>query len=238
MSAIQPMTYLDLVRRLRQEGRSTGVSTTPTTVEGTLTGDTRDWADWIAESWHRIQMAKQGWRWMYDDVEIAINTTDRDYDLTDAFPVQADRDRFSYWKWGGCKYKVTSEGLAGERPVPHLLWENHVRADYGTVLTAQRPSRIIIMPDDALRLQEKVSEVGTLTARYYKAPQTLALDEDEPEMPAEFHMLIVWDALVDHAVGDLAQEQLVRAERRRDQLWYQLVNRQLEPVVNYAKTMG
>lgn len=236
MAGPTPLTFLEAVRRLRQEGRSSGSQATPTDTVG-QTGDVKDWCDWIAESWNRIQMEKQGWRWMFAEVAIPVTSAAQEYSLGDAFPVAADLARFAHWKPYAFKYKVTSEGLVGERPLRHRLWQQFIETDFGETQTAQRPSSVTIMPNNALRLRELPTEAGTLTARYYKAPQALVLAADIPEMPPEFHMLLVWDALLDHAVGELAQEQYARAVDRRAALWYQLMNRELEPVVNYATTM-
>lgn len=237
MAGVQPMTFLELVQRLRQEGRGPGASGTPVTVVSQV-GDAKDQVDWIADAWLRIQMAKQSWRWLYAEKTVATNTTDRIYDLEDIFPVQADRDRFSHWKPKSFTYKVDSLGTDSERPIAQMLWEDYIRQDYASPQTVQFPTSVIVKPDNSLQILQKVSEVGTLKGRYYKSPQMLTANDDEPEMPARFHMLIVWTALVDHAVGDMSVEQLGRARERIKSLWFQLVNDQTEPVQNYARTLA
>ncbi len=236
MAGVQPKTFLELARTLRQEGRGPGAAGTPTDTEG-QTGDSKDYCDWIAESWIRIQMEKQGWRWMFADVEIPVTSAAQDYSLATIFPTATDLERFDHWKPHAFQYTVTSEGLVGQRPLRQRLWEDHIGGDYGSIPAVTRPSGVIVMPDNSLRLREPVTEDGTLLARYYKSPQQLVTKEDVPEFPPQFHMLIVWDAMLEHAVGEVAQEQYTRATNRRTELWYQLLNRQLEPVVNYATTM-
>lgn len=236
MAAIQSMTFLQLARRLRQEGRGSGTDTTPTTVVG-ATGDSKDYCDWIAESWNRLQNEKS-WRWMFAEKTITWDAAERTQTLAEIFTVQADLDRFSHWKADSFTYYPTADGVATERPIAHLPWEQYLAEEYGTVQSVNRPSHVVVLNNDSLRLKQSPSVAGTMNARYYKKPQLLSVDADVPEMPAEFHMFLVWDALIDHAVADIASEQYQRAINRREMLWYQLMNRQLEPVRNYSRTMG
>lgn len=237
MTAVQPKTYVEMVRRLRQEGRGAGSVTTPTTLVNVVDGDVKDQMDWIAESWNRIQMAKRNWRWMFDDVEIDVTAGVRDYSMATIFPVADDLARFAHWKRDNFQYKTDAGGLASERPVAEMPWESYAQVDYGTVTPAERPSRVIVLPDNSIRLMETPTVDGTLKARYYKGPQALVNDTDVPEFNAKYHMLIVWDALLDHAVAELSQEQLARATDRKTDLWYSLINNEIEPVRMYGRTM-
>jgi hypothetical protein len=67
-------------------------------------------------------------------------------------------------------------------------------------------------------LGPKPDGVFTVSGQYWKKPQALAADADEPEMPDEFHMLIVWKALEHYALYESAAESLVRAQK--EQKWY------------------
>lgn len=235
MTALQPMTFLQLARRLRQEGRGTG-NAGPTTVVN-QEGDAKDWVDWTAESWNRIQGAKRSWRWMYGTASVNVAAGERDFPLATILPVADDLARFANWKPNSFKYRTVAEGLAGERNLAQGSFENEMMSDFGTPSEANRPNRVSVMTDNSLRIRPTVTEAGVLTGRYYKGPQGLYLDDDVPEMPARFHMLIVWDALVDHAVGEVSQEQYERAVMRRTELWYALLADQLETPSLYSQTM-
>ena len=58
---------------------------------------------------------------------------------------------------------------------------------------------------------------------YWKGLQTLAADADEPEMPADYHMLIVYRALLKYAYNIVAQEILARAGQEGMPLYDALV---------------
>ena len=49
------------------------------------------------------------------------------------------------------------------------------------------------------------------------------LDGDSPNMPDEFHMIVVWTALQDIAITDSAKEILVKATQRRASLYDELL---------------
>jgi len=226
------MTFLQMAQRLRQEGRSSGSG--PASVVS-QSGDSLDYVTWIQESWNTIQTIKRGWRWMFGSVVIPVTAGMRDISLATIFPAADDLGRFAHWVPSAMKYRTVAGGLADERSVWGGLYVPE--RDYGAVPTANKPTEVIIMPDNSLRLSHQVTEDGVLTARYYKGPQALLADADVPEMPARFHMLIVWNALIDHAISEVAQEQFERAQMRRDELWYALVNDQLDDVDLYSTTM-
>ena len=53
-----------------------------------------------------------------------------------------------------------------------------------------------------------------LRGPYWRSNQTLAADDDEPEMPADYHMLIVWNALINYGYNEVANEVLSKAIAR------------------------
>jgi len=52
------------------------------------------------------------------------------------------------------------------------------------------------MSNNSLGLGPKPTAGYTVAGEYWKSAQTLAADADEPEMPAEIHMAIVYRAMM------------------------------------------
>jgi hypothetical protein len=57
--------------------------------------------------------------------------------------------------------------------------------------------------------------------------QVLALATDTPEMPSDYHMLIVYRAMIDYGYLEVAPEVLNRAEKKAMQLTRQLENNRM-----------
>lgn len=70
------------------------------------------------------------------------------------------------------------------------------------------------------------SGLYSIEADYWARPTELLLDDDEPDMPAQFHMLIVWRALLEVAAFDSAPEVETRATRNIKIIWRDLVDDQ------------
>lgn len=66
----------------------------------------------------------------------------------------------------------------------------------------------------------------SLSADYWAKPTELRLDDDEPGMPEQFHMLIVWRALLEVASFDAAPEVETRAMRNLKTIWTDLIEDQ------------
>lgn len=227
-------TFLQLCQRLRQEGGGSG--TGPATVVDQL-GDMKRFVDWVSDSYKEIQMAKRNWRWLWDEVAIPVTAGQREYTLVQIAALVPTFLRFAHWKKNGFKYYVTSEGVAGERKLNERLFEAAYESEWGTPPSAVRPTTVTVMPNGALRLSHTPTEDGVLTANFYRTPQILAVDADEPEMPEHFHMLIVWHALADHGIVEAASDIYERALIHKGKMFAELMNDQLESVDLYSSTL-
>jgi hypothetical protein len=228
-------TFLQICQDLRREAGGSGSG--PVTVVG-QTGDMADIVAWCQKAYNRIQTARRSWRWMWDEVAIPVIAADRTFTIADITSRVPAFTRWKHWKPEGFKHYVNSVGLAGERKIPERLFERAYEGEFGTVSTSSTPRWITVMPDGALRMSHIADAAATLTAAYYKKNQLLALDTDEPEMPEEYHDLIWATALCDFGYREAATEILARAEERKAELYSRLLNEQLEPVENYATTIG
>jgi hypothetical protein len=84
-----------------------------------------------------------------------------------------------------------------------------------------------IRPDGSLIFNAKPDENKTVNYEYYKTPESMIQNIDAPGLPSRYHMLIVYSALRDYALFDVAPElekkaliayEMMLADLERDQL--------------------
>lgn len=195
------MTYLTLCVSARQECRIGG--TGPAAVTG-QSGLLRDIVDWVAQSYTELQQLHENWRWLRSPFTfntVAGTDTYAYTDVTDS-RLSATITRFSRW-WEydseGCYPGIscyeTATGVGNEQYLDFMPWAQfRQRYKFGTQTNA-RPSYFTIDPQNKLVLGPKPDAIYTITGEYQMSPQTLAADADAPEMPAQFHQLIVYMAM-------------------------------------------
>ena len=221
------MNFLAICQRLRQEVDVTG--TGPTTVVS-QTGILGRMVSWAASAYDDIQAKHQNWRWMRVGCTVNTVAADGSYaygDFTDELTA-AVISRFRRW-WleddeGYPVFKIylQSAGVGTERWLPYLPWPEF-RAIYriGTVNDAA-PAFVSVDPQDKIVLGPKPDAVYVLSGEYQRGNQALAADADTPEMPADYHMLIVYMAMMSYGMFKAAPEVLARGEAQATKLMRQL----------------
>jgi hypothetical protein len=204
------VNYLDLVNRLKLEsGRSGGDLAT---VVGATSNDLR-LVNWTAEAWDTIQRLTHEWRWMRASVLASVTADQVAQDPGADMLIQpADSDPVSNLRSFYPEtddYRMTMldpADPAGEFELSFLEYPKF-RAQYIVgVHDAGRPVWWSISPDNKLMLGPKPDIAYHVRFDYRTAPSALALDADVPEMPEEYHLAIVWGALMSVGAFDNAPE--------------------------------
>jgi len=77
----------------------------------------------------------------------------------------------------------------------HLVVVEHesVNSDIFDLTVGGRdmPAMVVIMPDNSLRFDPVPDAVYTITADYFKSPTILAADDDDSDIPEEFHRNVI-----------------------------------------------
>lgn len=95
------------------------------------------------------------------------------------------------------------------RPLEYKTW----RSDYRQgVKTNNKPSYIVIMPDQSLKLEPKPDAVYSLTGDYWKKPAAMTENASTSPIPEEYERIIVARALMLYAVSQAARELYSSAE--------------------------
>lgn len=218
------MTYIELCRRLRSEA---GISGSGPSAVAAQTGEMKRIVDWINTAYEDIQLSRTNWNWLRAD--FSFNTTAGDYDYTAA--EAGISSRFSMWDSDTIKSFRTSVGVSSEYEL-HELYYSRFRSLY---LTGPQPSGtpicFSVAPDKKLLLGPYPDSIYTVSGQYWKTPQVLSADADIPEMPEEFHMMIVYKALEMYGYYEAASECISRAQRYFSQYMNRLEMNQLPDVL-------
>jgi len=196
------VNYLELTQRL---ARRCGVpSASLTTVVG-QTGEYQRLTDYINDAWNDIQTAHQDWDWLRTSASWV--TADGQYQYTTA-QCGITAGTFGMWARNTFRNYPTAQGVYAEITMSWLRYDNW-RDTYlygGTRATRSRPTEFAVGPDKSIFLGPVPSSGYTMTADYFTAPVTFAADADTPAMPAQFHMAIVYRAMMYYAGFESASE--------------------------------
>jgi hypothetical protein len=202
-------TYLDLVRAVAGESGTVNDRDLPLTLAGAA-GRIAKMAGWTARAWVSIQNHRDGWVWMQDEFEGQTAPAQARYTGTDLgavrfarFPVLGPHsDAFTIYR--------TSDGPSGEGVLRYVDYPAFLRLYQrgDNRLRDGAPSHFTLDQQGRLFLWPAPDGVYTLRGPYRKDVQILTADADVPEMPARFHDLIMWRALVMLAVNDESMNQL------------------------------
>ena len=241
------MNFLQICQRLRREtGLTSSSATTPTTVVS-QTGQLKDIVDWAASAYTDLQASRTNWRWLRSTFTLDTTASDDTYAYSDAAVTDsrlpAAISRFSRWcpldsdGYSNVKSYLTSGGVGSEAYLQYLPW-NYFRDIYkkGTQTNGQ-PLHFTIDPQDNIIIGPKPDAIYTVTGEYQRSAQTLALDADTPEMPADYHMVIVWNALLDYAGKAAAPEVFTRAQVKAAPIMRMLETNQL-PEITFGGTLA
>lgn len=200
------LTYLELAQRLRRKVRAKGSG--PTDVTGQSEEEMR-LLSYINEAWMSIQRLHTDWNFLRASVSCVTVEGQYAYAGSEDFAV----DDFGYWALdydAGDTFRCyqTSVGLSDEQQldvVEYDDWRN--RYLLGSNRTQyQRPLEVAVAPNRALTIGPIPAAGYTLIGDYYKVPTELALSTDTPTLPGQFHMAIVYRAMMFFGVSEAAPE--------------------------------
>lgn len=193
------MTALEIAKLVRQECGIAGANS-PASFTG-QTGEMKRVVDWVTQADLYIQSLETDWRFLWS--QFTVNTVAG----TAGYAVPTD---FDEWDPASFYLDYTTDDYV-ELEVFHdyRAWRKQYRQG---VKANEIPSRLVILPDDSLILDNPPDDVYSLTADYYRKPIALAADADEPPYPARYHRLVVARAKRMYAAYEDAPEILEESE--------------------------
>ena len=221
-------TNLELCKKLAVQVGITNGGPTDVTSQ-TAGSELQRIVDWINDAYTEIQGDLE-WKWLRKKFTLAISDGDDSYafgDCTDVDDASAIT-RFKEWhladRRNPPKMYLTSVGVSGETLLTWDVWDNFEYLYKTGSIQDQtaRPSHISVDPALNIRLGLTPNDSYTVTGTYHKSAQLLTADADVPEMPARYHDLIVYNAMMYYAdyksAPDVERRALKGIRRLRPQL--------------------
>lgn len=183
-------TFLELAQETRALSGIGG--TGPVDVE-TASGIEGRIVNYVKNAWIDIQAHPKNWKWMWGrylapspgGAPLQTIANIREYTLTSVKSVRVSSFR-SY---------LTATGTTDRQRMTWQDWRNFERATGVVDETAARPIRVTRDPSGKLVVYPKPDAAYSIEFEYFKRAQILAVNGDVPELPTDFHQLIVYEAL-------------------------------------------
>jgi hypothetical protein len=213
------MNYLALCQRLKTEA---GISGTLASVSG-QTGELARVLNWINTAYESIQNSQTSWNFMKHG--FTVNTVIG----TDAYAYGSCTDTtlasaiVNFGHWDTDSFQMYKDTVADENVMPCIdyeLWKSIYRMGSQT---ASRPSEATILPNDSIGLGPKPDAVYVFSGDYYRSAAAMSLNADIPVIPSQYHMAIVWRALMLYAQWEEADNLYQYANRE-----YMVLKRMLD----------
>lgn len=218
-----------MAQRLHRETGSS--STGPTGVTGASVAHRRLF-DWIADEWRHLQglSITADWRWMRKSLPSTASTSLTSLTYTGASLGAADFGRWRRYAQGdGQDIEYTPRVYLPADPtnVFRLAWmerEQFRRVYEDTTQPAGQPLDWTIDDEERLLIGPVSDQAYRIRADYSRAATELEDDDDVPTgLPTEFHMLLVWKALISAGTYSAASETVTRARRNARRMQSQLI---------------
>jgi len=225
------MTFLQLVQRLFKEAAMPG--TTPTAVSG-LSGNADRAVSWILSAYEDIQNLHHHWKFLTFDFSFTTTAATQTYtkaavSLTElASWVIDDRDPIRIY---------SSE--SDESELVYMPWHDF-RATYlfGTYRSeSRRPEAFSVNNSESMVLGPIPDDTYTVNGQYRKRAQTMSATDDEPLIPQQYQMIIVWRALMMYAAYEEAQAVYDHGDNEYTRLLAKLELNQL-PDMTWGNPLG
>lgn len=198
-----PRTFLELVNRARRE---CGVTGPALSTLSNLSGESLRIAEWVAESWNDLQTMHTGWLFM--NRKFSFTTTANKQTYT---PAECGVNDLSHWFLRTFRCYVTAQGRSSEQFLIYndrLLFRDVYQ--FGPALTNYQRPTIFTVEEDGLNLSFGAipdSNAYTILGEYYAKPSEMLVAADEPgDLPWEYRMILVYDAMKRYGAYESAPE--------------------------------
>lgn len=222
------MNYLQLCQ---MAARETGAfqGTQPTSVAN-QTGKLARVVQHVADAWRKLQVDKPDWRFSRLEMPWTGTVTSKTVANTQRYAAAS----FGITSWSGWMHDTRdadgniirryfayeeSVGVADTQDIQEISWEEFRRKYIRGSQTADRPVEWAESPSGEFCLGPVPDDVYVIGGEYVRGAQTLAENADEPFMPARFHDIIAWDAVVLYGEYDEIPQDRLNAARSQSLRW-------------------
>jgi hypothetical protein len=212
LTTVASKTFLALVQDLyREVGAAGGAPTTAIpTVVGT-TGEILRLVNYVHDAELEIQNLWVDWKWLRKTLTFYTGTQNQTGIFTTLNgAVSALPADLAEWDWNSCF--ILSPGDTFYQPLRMVEWQE-VRREVFDTTDFNKPSRVIVMPDNTLRFDLIPDQSYQCTVEYRSVPYDLKADADTSNIPARFanRLVIEW-ARMKYGMFESAPEQVTHAK--------------------------
>lgn len=216
------MDNLALCQALRREAGVAGSG--PTSVVG-QTGMLEKLVKWIDLAWTDIQISRPNWQFMNSEFTFDTIAEQRDYTAAGAGITD-----LKLWDTGSFLIYEKSVGESDQNVLPSLdyaRWRNEYRAQMNA-RADERPQTSTVLANNSIRFEPRPDKIYTVDGEYKRSTQFFTANDDVPTgLSEDFHMMIVWKALMYYADDQNAGDALDKAIEGYNPLLYRLELEQL-----------
>ena len=164
----------------------------PSSVEN-QTGESQRFISWINQANKDLQNKWSNWRFLWAEGAFSVTQGERNYAPFD-----------DVGEWDLKRFKIDGE------PIHSLEYHEWCYDQLEDETFEERPSVVLVMPDNSLRLYPTPDSDYSISCEYFKAPQELTKNTDISWIPEKFHDVIWRFALLEYAYFESAPEVLER----------------------------
>jgi hypothetical protein len=220
---------LQICQRIRLEAALAGSGPSSTLNQTGELGEVVKWSDTAYED---IQNLHTDWEFLRNDFSFDTISGTADYTKA-AIQLTAVKT----WKLDSCR--VYLDSTTDEQWLCHIPWNIYrdTRLLGSNRNVTGRPIEFSVKPNKSLSIWPVPDDVYTITGECYYTARTMTADLNEPIFPADFHVAIVWRALMFYARFMEDPNLLGYAEREYKQVLFALENDQL-PTMGEAPALA
>lgn len=213
------MNFLAIVQRLALEASTAAIPTTAQNQTGTLARI----VTWANSAWNDIQTMRDDWDWMRSSALLGAGCNFTPAAGRKSFPLGTTAgttcgvDPALFGKWAEWTFRsyTTSVGINSETRLDRVdfdVWRETYM--YGANQGVQtKPVAIAFGPDKSICLGPTSNGTFNVYGDYFVAPTLMSADTDVPfGIPPQYHILIVWKALLDYGGYEAAAEVIAKAD--------------------------
>lgn len=222
------MNCLQLINRARNECGVTGADLT--TITG-LTGESARFLNWINAAWVDVQTVHEDWQFMRTPFTFNTIAHQWQYTTTD-IGISAT---FANWKRDSFRASTVGSNYGDEQLLNFMDWNTYRNLyQYANMRnTYARPVVVTIVPPDKdLGFGSIPDQAYVIAGEYYIKPVEFTTATQEPNLPARFHLMIVYRAMMFYGGYESAPEVYTRGEQEFKRLMNRLEIDQLPDLVS------
>jgi len=194
------MNFLQLVQRLRQEcGVSAGTTAAAPSTTVNQNGEMRRLVDWINAGWLDLQTRHDDWLWMRAGFTLPTVSGTHTY-------TAADASITDFREWSLDSLKVYTVSTTDETELFYVSYEEFRSCYMLGQIASGRPAYFTVTPDRSLRFYPTPDAAYTVYGDYQRMASEMSADTDIPSIPTEYHLAIVYRAMIKYGRYEAASE--------------------------------